>query len=155
MHVHAPCQPYIEVAADCKTARGIWVAPGHETGAPDAPTNEAVWCWIKYDCDFVVENGEWKFWHLRTPGIFLTPFDTPWTSRGPETGERSGPPLPEAFLPDEPPVGPNWEYAQDKVYPTNDPEVPPRYATWSERKWPNRDNSRAAPIAPLATREER
>lgn len=151
MHVHAPCQPCIEVAGDCKTARGIWVAPGLETSAfvhPDRP--DASWCWMKYDCDFIVENGEWKFWHMRTPGIFMTPYETPWTTPAPPPpGAEEGPPLLEEYYPDEPPVGPNWEYAPDRVYPANDPEVPPRYATWAERDWPNRDNSQAAPISPL------
>ena len=59
----------------------------------------------------------------------------------------------EEYYPDEPPIGPNWEYAPDRVYPANDPEVPPRYATWSERDWPNRDNSRAAPVSPLAKKK--
>jgi hypothetical protein len=155
MHVHTPCQPLIEVAADCKTARGIWVAPGHETGSPETPTPEAAWCWIKYDCDFIMENGEWKLWHMRTPGILMTPYHTAWTApKSHGVDERAGgPPLPEEFRPDEPPVGPNWEYSLDKVYPTNDPEVPPRYATWSEREWANRDNSHSEPIAPLAEKK--
>jgi hypothetical protein len=153
MHMHVPCQPYIEIAADGKTARGIWVAPGHETSSFVRPENEAFWCWMKYDCDFVVENGEWKIWHLRTPGIFMTPYDRPWTAR--TTSDEvfpEGPPMPEEYYPDEPPSGANWEYAQDEVYP-NDPEVPPRYHTWSDREWPHRDNSKASPVAPLAKKE--
>jgi hypothetical protein len=152
MHVHTPCSPVIEVAADCKTARGIWVAPGHETCAHASSTPQAAWCWMKYDCDFIVENGEWKIWHMRTPGIFMTPYDAPWTASPPPPppGQQPGPSLVEEYYPDEPPVGPNWEYAVDRVYPVDDPEVPPRYATWSERDWPNRDNSKADPVSPLA-----
>ena len=52
-----------------------------------------------------------------------------------------------------PPVGPNWEYAPGRVYPPNDPEVPPRYSTWSERDWANRDNSQSKPVTPLAKKE--
>ena len=153
MHVHAPCQPYIEVAADCRTARGIWVAPGHETTSFMRSRIEASWCWMKYDCDFIVENAEWKFWHMRTPGMFMTPYDTPWTDRSlppAGSGDAQGPAPPEEYRPDEPPVRPNWEYTKDTPYPADDLEVPPRYATWSEREWPNRDNSRSLPVGPLA-----
>ena len=155
MHVHTPCQPYIEVAADCKTARGIWVAPGHETSSFEPPRLDASWCWMKYDCDFIVENDEWRFWHLRTPGIFMTPYDTAWTDRViPAEGEHAqGPPLLEEFYPDEPPIGPNWEYGVDKVYPSNDPEVSPPYSTWTDREWPNRDNTQSAPVSPLAKKD--
>lgn len=151
MHMHAPCSPYIEVAADCQTARGIWVAPGHETGPIAHPGNEAFWCWMKYDCDFIVEHGEWKIWHMRTPGIFMTPFAVPWTENVSVTGGEgnAGPLMPEQFRPDEPPVAPNWEYTPDSVYPQNDPEVPCRYDTWSNVQWANRDNSSAPPVSPL------
>jgi hypothetical protein len=155
MHVHAPCQPYIEVAADGKTARGIWIAPGHETSSFVRPdTNEAFWCWMKYDCDFILENGEWKIWHMRTPGMFMTPYGKPWTEPAMSAEMfEGGPPMPEDYYPDEPPIGANWEYASDKVYPSNDPEVPPRYNTWSEREWPNRDNSKGKPVSPLAKKK--
>lgn len=163
MHVHVPCQPLIEVSADCRTARGIWVAPGHETTSFMQDKLEAFWCWIKYDCDFILENGEWKFWHMRTPGMMMTPYGTSWTVKLPPPGgaDVPGPVVPAEFRPDEPPVKPNWEYSPDSIYPADDLEVPPRYATWSEREWPNRDNSGSRPVSPLAekprlgqTREE-
>jgi hypothetical protein len=154
MHMHTPAQPYIEVAGDCKTARGIWVAPGHETTPFMRGGIEAMWCWMKYDCDFIVENGEWKFWHMRTPGIFMTPYDKPWTEPPgpppPGVDFSQGPMMPAEYYPDEPPIGRNWEYATDRIYPENDPEVPPRYHTWTEREWANRDNSQSRPVTPLA-----
>jgi hypothetical protein len=55
--------------------------------------------------------------------------------------------------PDEPPIGANWEYAPDNVYPANDPEVPPRNQTWSEREWANRNNCKSKPFIPLAKKE--
>jgi hypothetical protein len=149
MHIHTLCQPMIEVAADCKTARGIWVSPGHETGSfvkPDAL--EAFWCWMKYDCDFIIEKGRWKIWHMRTPGMMMTPYDTPWTTTVFESG-ANGPPMPEEYYPDEPPVSPNWEYSTEKVYPSNDPEPPVPYRTWSELKPANRDNSKGILVTPL------
>ena len=157
MHMHVPCQPVIEVAADCKTARGIWVAPGHETTSFMRGETRAEWCWMKYDCDFIVENGEWKLWHMRTPGVFNTPYSQPWTQPMPPpppgVDVEHGPMMPPEFYPDEPPIGHNWEYATDRVYPAGDPQVPPRYATWSDVEWANRDNSQSRPVTPLARKE--
>jgi hypothetical protein len=154
MHIHTLSQPMIEVAADCKTARGIWVSPGHETGSFVKPGQlEAYWCWMKYDCDFIVENGLWKIWHLRTPGIMMTPYDTPWTKPVFESGV-GGPPMPERYYPDEAPIGQNWEYATDRVYPSNDPEPPVPYKTWADLKLTNRDNSKGTPVTPLAKKKE-
>jgi hypothetical protein len=153
MHIHTLCQPMIEVAADCKTARGIWVSPGHETGSFVKPgALEAFWCWMKYDCDFIVEKSQWKIWHMRTPGIMMTPYDKPWTTPVFNTCEQ-GPPMPEEYYPDEPPVGPNWEYSTERVYPYNDPEPPVPYRTWAELKPANRDNSKSAPITPLSRKK--
>jgi hypothetical protein len=56
----------VEVAGDGKTAKGIWMTSGHETG-PIPPKKgapiKAGWCWGKFACDFIKENGEWKIWH--------------------------------------------------------------------------------------------
>lgn len=56
--------PVIEVAGDCQTARGQWMAcmimaksRGEEP--------ESAFIWWKYAADFVVEDGQWKVWHLR------------------------------------------------------------------------------------------
>ena len=155
MHVHTPCSPCIEVAADCKTAKGIWVAPGHETSSFVRPENEAFWCWMKYDCDFIVENGEWKIWHMRTPGMFMTPYRIPWTESPFTTGgeDNPGPAMLEEYYPDEPPIGANWEYTPDAVYPENDPEVPRPYGTWADVRWANRDNSKGKPVTPLRKKD--
>lgn len=154
MHVHAPCQPMIEVAADHRTARGIWIAPGHETSSFTKQGElEAFWCWMKYDCDFILEKGRWRIWHMRTPGMIMTPFDTPWTKATFKTGE-DGPPMPEEYYPDEPPVGQNWEYSPDMIYPLNDPEPPVPYRTWSDLKPANRDNSKSRPVTPLARKKQ-
>jgi hypothetical protein len=153
MHVHTLCQPMIEVAADCRTARGIWISPGHETGSFVKPGGlEAFWCWLKYDCDFIHENGRWRIWHMRTPGMMMTPYETPWTKPVFESG-KDGPPMPEKYYPDEPPIGSNWEYAPDRVYPYNDPEQPVPYRTWSDLKPANRDNSQGKPVTPLAKKK--
>jgi hypothetical protein len=83
MAVHALASPVIEVAEDGKTARGVWVSPGFES-IPE-PNGEigATWCWCKYGCDFIKEDGKWKIWHSHVYRIFDTPYNQSWveTSR--------------------------------------------------------------------------
>jgi hypothetical protein len=74
MFEHDMTTPVIEVAGDCKTAKGVWMAPGHETiNVPGAlPASRKIvpgWCYVKYGCDFIKHEGEWKIWHLF---VFLT-----------------------------------------------------------------------------------
>jgi hypothetical protein len=80
---HSLASPVIEIAADGKTAKGVWMSPGHETG-PDPETGKPKgnWCWSKYGCDFVKEDGQWKLWHYHVYRTFKTPFDTDWAEGG-------------------------------------------------------------------------
>jgi hypothetical protein len=129
MHMHPLTTPVIEVAEDCMTAKAVWISPGHETGSfIRTDHDDAFWCWMKYDCDFIKENSQWKIWHMRTPGIFMTKYDTPWTVV-PEGGPEMSP-FPEIYLPDEPPSKPNWEYKPGSIYP-NDPPPPMPYELWA------------------------
>jgi len=66
--------PIIEVAGDGKTARGQWLCMGHETMMVDGKPH-AFWAYAKRACDFIKENGEWKMWHYRVYGGFMTPYE--------------------------------------------------------------------------------
>ena len=79
MALYATTSPMIEVAGDCQTAKGVWMSPGHET-ARDPKTGKlrGHWCWSKYGCDFVKEDGQWKLWHYHSYRVFRTPFDVSW-----------------------------------------------------------------------------
>ena len=89
MMMHAMDTAVIEVAKDGKTAKGVWLSPGHEScyipdfskfpdwkkGDP-LPENLEImssceWAWSKYYVDFIKEDGEWKFWRLRLWPIFM------------------------------------------------------------------------------------
>lgn len=75
--MHCVTTPYIEVAGDGKTARGVFMSPGLETYYEDhshVPLEcykegqarmAAYWCWGKYSADFIKIDGEWKIWHLK------------------------------------------------------------------------------------------
>jgi SnoaL-like domain len=76
---HMLTTPVIEVAADGKTAKGIWMSFGNVSGAlMEGQKPEAQWTQEKYGVDFVKENGRWKIWHLRTYVDFYTPVGKDW-----------------------------------------------------------------------------
>jgi len=56
---HSVTSGVVEVAADRKTAKGVWYTPGAIGGA-----GGLTGLWERYGIDFVNENGEWKIWHL-------------------------------------------------------------------------------------------
>jgi hypothetical protein len=80
MIMHTLTTPVIEIAGDGKTAKGVWISPGHETGIDEETgKHRGQWCWTKYGCDFVKEKGKWKLWHYHVYRIFRTPYDMDWT----------------------------------------------------------------------------
>ena len=55
--------PYIQVAEDGETAKGIWMSAGYVIEIePAGPVGH--WNWGTFAGDFVLENGRWKLWHL-------------------------------------------------------------------------------------------
>ena len=78
--LHLLTTDIIEVAADGKTARGLWISPGAESRrSADAEDKlEAFWIWGLYAHDFIKEDGEWKFWHFRIPHLFLCDYHHSW-----------------------------------------------------------------------------
>ena len=125
MHMHTLTTPIIEVADDAKTAKAVWLSPGHETMAFVTESNEAMWAWCKYGADFILVDGEWKIWHLHVYGLFMSPYNTSWVDAPAPEG---GPPLDDRFLPDRPPTT-FWMYSPDVVY-ANEPAPPEPYATF-------------------------
>ena len=91
MIMHTLSTPVIEIAGDGRTAKGVWISPGHET-MRDSETGElrGHWCWTKYGCDFIKEDGTWKLWHYHVYRIFRTPYDQDWTEEVEPKREASG-----------------------------------------------------------------
>ena len=68
MFLHPTTTPYIEVAGDGKTAKGVWISPGIITGKVGATgTLKAIWAWGSMGVDFVKEDGQWRFCHPPEP----------------------------------------------------------------------------------------
>jgi hypothetical protein len=131
MHMHTLTTPVIEVAGDGQTARAVWIAPGHETmsfSAGETGTPEAFWAWCKYGCDFILEDGQWKIWHLHVFGIFLAPYDRSWVEQPEDMVD--GPRMLDEHMPDRPPTT-HWQYMPDRVY-LNEPAPPGPYVTFDE-----------------------
>ena len=99
--------PVIEIAGDGKTAKAVWMSPGFETTKD--PLNgkiHAGWCWTKYACDFVKEDGAWKIWHYNNFLTFFSDYNKSWAEGGEHYTRQKGSiiPLPPEFQPDGPPI---------------------------------------------------
>jgi hypothetical protein len=94
---HYVTTPLIEVAADGKTAKGLWVMSGVESGVTDleaakqAPDfmfekdvlvdGKRVWMHtvlVKYGVDFLKQDGQWKIWHFHCFEIARSPHGIGW-----------------------------------------------------------------------------
>jgi SnoaL-like domain len=134
MHMHTLTTPVIEVAGDGQTARAAWISPGHETMGPleSGGAAQAHWAWCKYGCDFVLEDGQWKIWHLHVYGILFTPYGKPWTAAGDNAAVVDPPSTPVELAADKPPTT-RWMYSPDAVY-VNEPAPPLPYDTFDEQE---------------------
>ncbi|MDU9392864.1 nuclear transport factor 2 family protein [Pseudomonas japonica] len=141
MPVHALATPFIEVAGDGLTARGMWTGVGFVAVRSPEGKPSAFWEWDKYGIDFVKEDGVWKIWHH----YFTNLFRTNWVGFGedwdPQTWEQV--PLyekwekafgdfPEGTRPD----GPGVNQAQYSINTRQQlqPEPPEPYQRWDESK---------------------
>jgi len=79
LFLHPNETPYIEIAGDLKTAKGVWITDGIETGRNSVTKQlDPHWAWGAYGIDFINENGEWKFWHFHIYRLFAPHYNTSW-----------------------------------------------------------------------------
>lgn len=126
MHMHTLTTAVIEVAGDGRTAKAVWISPGHESMGFGDGKIKAFWAWLKYGCDFIKEDGKWKIWHSHVYPIFMTPYEKSWTEAPPSTASPWV--VPDELKPDRPTTY-LWEYSTDRVY-ENVPAPPEPYETW-------------------------
>jgi hypothetical protein len=133
LHMHSMFTPVIEIAADGKTAQGVWdsFGPGVQT-----VSSGAGWLWVKYGVDFVKEDGEWKIWHLQVFPIFSTPYEKSLTTTALE--HAAGPPPPPPG--DMPAATQHWSGPKDALWiydgktPLRGPHVPEPYCSFDPAK---------------------
>jgi hypothetical protein len=132
---HTLTTPVLEIAEDGKTAKGVWISPGHETfpvGEGERPKSH--WSWGRYAVDFrKEEDGKWKIWHLHVLTTFRTPYNQDWV----ETALNKPKYLPEDGKPMESiGVADRGVSFNQPYHPGCDPvlqPVPPEpYKTWDE-----------------------
>ena len=94
---HFLASPIVEVAEDGKTAKGMWLmsglesgltAPAAATGAPDfmyeknvTIDGKRVWMhtvYAKYGVDFLKQDGVWKIWHFHCYEVARAPYGLGW-----------------------------------------------------------------------------
>jgi hypothetical protein len=95
LHVHAMLSPVIEIAADGKTAKGVWDSFGPNI---NSASDIGTWLWTKYAVDFIKQDGAWKIWHLQVYALFNTPYDksittSAWERANPGLNSRPGMPV--------------------------------------------------------------
>jgi hypothetical protein len=91
--LHMTVNPYIEIAADGRSARSHWLSPG----ASGSDTT-ASWIWGPCYVDYVREDGAWRIAHTNLAPLFRNRYETSW-AQAPDHGSVRGP---LAVKPDEP-----------------------------------------------------
>jgi len=126
MFEHQLTTPVIQVAADGKTAKGLWMSPGHETTPGEKGKLIAHWCWGKFGADFIKEDGKWKIWHYHWYDTFMVPYDKSWVET-PQPALDFIEKHPE-FTPDKPPTSRSTYFPDQVRRPI--PDYPEPYETW-------------------------
>lgn len=122
--------PYIEIAGDGKTAKGVWFsqAMGAELGTDGKPVIYEFWG--REGVDFIKEEGKWKIWHLLLTGDIMSRREQKWV-------DNINPPF-ERTVDDELMMGsdllrevPHQNYSAETL-PQDDPKLPEPYETWDD-----------------------
>ena len=127
--------PAIEVAADLKTAKGFWRAPGFGV-IPTAETLPVpIWAWDQIAADFITDGSLWKIWHghaftlikcnyheswaddvtlINRPNVPLHPLSTFRTYHNPYSPLSMRESIPAVPIPYETWTDSNWMLERDK-----------------------------------------
>jgi hypothetical protein len=71
---HTVSTPVIEIAEDRKTAMGVFYTAGVVGSYQKDGTANTRWMWERYGMECVLEDGEWKIWHLHVYSDFAADF---------------------------------------------------------------------------------
>ena len=123
--------PLVEVAADGQTAKGLWQVMGADNSVGKyGPLS--TWNWGYIAADFVLEEDEWKIWHLQEFTELDAPVATNWVQgkEYPVLPEFAA--LEELKLPAPTVAAKLYEvYSPEREY-TAPPRMPEPYATFAD-----------------------
>ncbi|MGC3980753.1 MAG: nuclear transport factor 2 family protein [Steroidobacteraceae bacterium] len=132
MHIHANSSPFIEVAGDLKTARGVWDSYGPDIGSGDIPGNVV---YSRYAVDFINQNGRWKIWHIQLYPVIGTASDKSLTQGAKERAAAAkASTAPPVMIPTSDGKSiPLWRYDGVSQTPANYPKLPKPYQTFDPK----------------------
>lgn len=131
--------PYVEIAEDHLTARGVWMAYEYrshlddETGKPDSGLEL-----LRVSCDFIREDGGWKIWHLAEIPVAELEYEAPFLPGAPGPHSKGG------GAPPPPPNAAAIHYVGEKTLVQKsgtgdpcepsfqEPRIPAPYESWTE-----------------------
>lgn len=125
--IHEIDTEVIEVAEDLQTAKAAFLSQGNDTYV-DRTENEKVhakWVWEKYSVDFIMEDGEWKIWHMTIYPLFQSEFGEGWADNTEFVSNAF------EFL-NAKPEKTDWHYDRNELYPANEPAIPEPYKTYDK-----------------------
>lgn len=131
---HTISSGIVEIADDRKTAKGVWYTPGAIGKYPNVSG-----MWERYGIDFLMENGEWKIWHLHVYTDFTHPLMGSGMQMGPPPGEKAekfgaeaGGGTGRPMVPAQANADPGYTEFGNNYYPDLIPRPPEPYKTFSE-----------------------
>jgi hypothetical protein len=157
--LHTLTTPYVEIAEDGQTAKGIWMSIGLCSRTGQDGKVSGMWLWEKFATDFIKEDGEWKIWHFQIYSEVLGNVDQAMLSMfaqqpqgiGTPGGQPQGAGTPAGNLQPQGAPGSSGPQAKagqqfdfDKIVkmyelysatrvPKLAPELPGPYKTWSDK----------------------
>lgn len=136
MVIHLVTTPYIVIAGDCKTAKGLWYVPSVnvEIGADGQPVPVTIW--EKCAVDFIREEDQWKIWHFNQWVQFAAPLDKSIFDASFRLSRPFFDPEQTHQDSEKPPMEQNqYSKEKDEIYSNKRvadwrPELPEPYETW-------------------------
>lgn len=116
MDYHPMTTHVIEIAADGKTAKGMWYCQASFDRVTSAGPL-AYWVWATYSVDFIREHGEWKIWHMINVEDVRCPHGDKW-----------------AETPKQRPVMEEFREMDELTWPEPDVKMPVREYYHTDRK---------------------
>lgn len=129
--------PYIVIAADRKTAQGVWFSPAVKAEIGEDGELHGTYLQERIGVDFIRENGQWRIWHYNVYPDFTTelPNETFDDSRYEgRTFDEEG--APNEDHTNKRPEGPKEDGTRPMPYcaesiPVWKPPLPEEYSTWT------------------------